>query len=183
MMPDRELPNWNEPGLCTEDWENARIAEAPGGRLKEQRASSDIAFGTISPKTITRVKEDMYVLDFGQNITGWLILKIQGKEGQTVTMRFGEELWPDGKINYYSTGTGWKQQKDVYILSGQGKEIYEPKFTWHGFRYAEIQGYEKMPEPEDIEAVVVHTGVEEDGSFTCSNVLMNQIQQISRNGL
>ncbi len=176
----QELPNWNEPGSCTEDWENARIAEAPGGRLKEQRASSDIAFGTISPKTITRVKEDMYVLDFGQNITGWLRLKIQGKEGQTVTMRFGEELWPDGKINYYSTGTGWKQQKDVYILSGQGKEIYEPKFTWHGFRYAEIQGYEKMPEPEDIEAVVVHTGVEEDGSFTCSNVLMNQIQQISR---
>lgn len=56
----QELSNWNEPGLCTEDWENARIAEAPGGRLKEQRASSDIAFGTISPKTITRVKEDMY---------------------------------------------------------------------------------------------------------------------------
>lgn len=176
----RELTRWDKPGFLTENWKNAGTAEAPGGRLSEQKACSDMAVETICPKTITRVKKDMYVLDFGQNITGWLRIKIRGEEGQTVTMRFGEELWPDGKINYYSTGTGWKQQRDVYILKGQGEEIYQPRFTWHGFRYAEIQGYAKMPEPEDIEAVVVHTGVEEDGSFSCSDVLMNQIQQVSR---
>ena len=175
-----ELPGWNCPVPQTEGWEAARSAKAPGGKLREQRSPSDKAVKTLHPRTITKVKDDMYVLDFGQNITGWLRLKVTGERGQQITMRFGEELWPDGKINYYSTGTGWKQQRDIYILKGEGEEIYEPRFTWHGFRYAEIQGYSKMPEEKDIEAVVVHTGVEEKGNFSCSNVLLNQIQQASR---
>ena len=176
----QELPGWNRPGVRREEWKHAAPAKEPGGTLTQQRASGDTVTGTIHPKTVTRVKDDMYVLDFGQNITGWLKMKVTGCEGQTITMRFGEELWPDGKINYYSTGSGWKQQKDVYILKGDGEEVYQPRFTWHGFRYAEIQGWGKMPETKDIEAVVVHTGVEEDGQFTCSNALMNQIQQASR---
>lgn len=175
-----ELPRWDEPGEKEEGWTSARITEGPGGVLTQQRASGDVKTGRIHPRTITRVGRDMYVLDFGQNITGWLKLKVKGERGQTITMRFGEELWPDGKINYYSTGTGWKQQRDVYILKGEGEEEYQPRFTWHGFRYAEIQGYSRMPEAEDIEAIVVHTGVEEDGDFKCSNVLMNQIQEASR---
>lgn len=176
----QELPGWNRPGVRREEWKHAAPAKEPGRTLTQQRASGDTVTGTIHPKTVTRVKDDMYVLDFGQNITGWLKMKVTGCEGQTITMRFGEELWPDGKINYYSTGSGWKQQKDVYILKGDGEEVYQPRFTWHGFRYAEIQGWGKMPETKDIEAVVVHTGVEEDGQFTCSNALMNQIQQASR---
>ena len=175
-----ELPGWNQPQPQKDIWEKARTAKAPGGKLENQKAPSDKAVSTLYPKTITRVKEDMYVLDFGQNITGWLKLKVRGERGQQITMRFGEELWPDGKINYYSTGTGWKQQRDIYILKGEGEEIYEPRFTWHGFRYVEIQGYSKMPEPKDIEAIVVHTGAEENGSFLCSDVLLNQIQQASR---
>ena len=111
----QELPGWNRPGVRREEWKHAAPAKEPGGTLTQQRASGDTVTGTIHPKTVTRVKDDMYVLDFGQNITGWLKMKVTGCEGQTITMRFGEELWPDGKINYYSTGSGWKQQKDVYI--------------------------------------------------------------------
>ena len=175
-----ELTGWDQPVSQKDGWKCAGTVQAPGGKLEAQRAPSDAGVSTLRPKTITRVKEDMYVLDFGQNITGWLRLKVRGEKGQKITMRFGEELWPDGKINYYSTGTGWKQQRDIYILKGEGEETYEPRFTWHGFRYAEIQGYSKMPGEKDIEAVVVHAAVKEEGHFSCSNALMNQIQQASR---
>ena len=85
-------------------------------------------------------------------------MRVSGKEGDKVQLRFGEELWPDGKINYYSTGSGWKQQKDIYILSGKKEEYYEPAFTWHGFRYVEVQGYPGVPKMEDFVAVRIRAG-------------------------
>lgn len=175
----KELPGWNQPGFDAADWFQARITEAPGGKLADQKAPSDMEICRMTPKTMNEVKPGMYVLDFGQDLTGWVCMRVSGTSGQQVQLRFGEELWPDGKINYYSTGSGWKQQRDVYILNGKGEEVYEPAFTWHGFRYAEVQGYPGKPEKKDFEAVYVRAGVEKTGKFTCSNALMNQIQKAS----
>lgn len=172
-----ELPGWSTGTFEEKEWQAAQQAQAPGGILREQRSESDTAMAEIRPVKITEVKPGMYVVDFGQDMTGWVRLEVSGKAGDQVTMRFGEELWPDGKINYYSTGSGWKQQRDVYILKGGGREVYEPKFTWHGFRYVEVQGFPGTLKRENLTAVFVHSGVRMTGSFTCSNALINQIQQ------
>lgn len=174
-----KMPGWNTVDFIEEGWENVLQAKAPGGILKEQKAQSDAVIQELQPKTITQIEPDMYVVDFGQNITGWVRLKVSGNAGQKVQMRFGEELWPDGKVNYYSTGSGWNQQKDIYILNGNGTEIYEPAFTWHGFRYAEIQGYPCPIEKSDLTAVVVRCDVRQTGTFTSSEALINQIQNAS----
>lgn len=171
-----KMPGWNTADFIEVGWKNAREAEAPGGRLKEQKAPSDSAVQELLPKTITQLQSGMYVVDFGQNITGWVRLKVSGNTGQKIQMRFGEELWPDGKVNYYSTGSGWNQQKDIYILCGEKTEVYEPAFTWHGFRYVEIQGFPGSLGKADLTAVVVRSGVRQTGTFTCSNAVINQIQ-------
>ena len=172
-----EKVGWDLPDYDDSDWKFALLTDGPGGRLTEQKSYSDTVCRELKPVKISQPTPGMYVVDFGQNITGWARLQVRGKAGDVVTMRFGEELWPDGKVNYYSTGSNWKQQKDIYILSGRGKETYEPRFTWHGFRYAEVQGYPGELSFEDITGVFVHSGVPETGSFSCSNALLNQLQK------
>ncbi len=174
-----ELPGWNAPGFDDTGWTSAKLAAAPGGRLADQKSPSDTEIVCLRPRTINEVKPGMYVLDFGQVLTGWVRMRVTGVRGQSVQLRFGEELWPDGKINYYSTGSGWSQQKDVYILSGKETELYEPAFTWHGFRYMEVQGYPGKPCREDFEAVHIRSGVERCGKFSCSSALINEIQKAS----
>nr|WP_296833717.1 family 78 glycoside hydrolase catalytic domain [uncultured Marvinbryantia sp.] len=175
----KELPHWNEPGFDASDWSPACRTDAPGGKLAEQKAPSDEEVCRLLPKSINEVKPGMYVVDFGQNVTGWVRMRVSGIPGQKVQLRFGEELWPDGKINYYSTGSGWSQQKDIYILNGKGEEWYEPAFTWHGFRYMEVQGYPGRPQKGDFTAVHIRSGVERRGEFRCSDALINQIQKAS----
>lgn len=173
----KESIGWREKDFEDLDWKFAGKAEKPGGELTKQKAPSDQKICELFPKKISEVTPGMYVIDFGQNMTGWVKMRVSGKEGDKVQLRFGEELWPDGKINYYSTGSGWKQQKDIYILSGKKEEYYEPAFTWHGFRYVEVQGYPGIPKREDFVAVHIRAGVERSGKFICSNALINQIQK------
>lgn len=175
----KESIGWREKDFEDLDWKFAGKAEKPGGELTKQKAPSDQKICELFPKKISEVTPGMYVIDFGQNMTGWVKMRVSGKEGDKVQLRFGEELWPDGKINYYSTGSGWKQQKDIYILSGKKEEYYEPAFTWHGFRYVEVQGYPGIPKREDFVAVHIRAGVERSGKFICSNALINQIQKAS----
>lgn len=175
----KEISNWNKPGFDASDWTPAALAEAPGGKLVEQKSPSDEEICTLRAKSVNEVKPGMYVIDFGQDMTGWVRMRVSGTAGQKVQLRFGEELWPDRKINYYSTGSGWSQQKDIYILSGKDEEWYEPAFTWHGFRYVEVQGYPGRPQLDDFTAVFVRSAVERTGKFMCSNALINQITKAS----
>lgn len=104
----KESVGWREKDFEELDWKFAGKAEEPGGELTKQKAPSDQKICELFPKKISEVTPGMYVIDFGQNMTGWVKMRVSGKEGDKVQLRFGEELWPDGKINYYSTGSGWK---------------------------------------------------------------------------
>lgn len=127
----------------------------------------------IDPKTITEPKENVYVFDMGQNYAGWVKLKVNAKAGTKIGLRFAEMLNPDGTI--YTTNLRSARCTDTYICKGDGEEIWEPRFTFHGFRYVEITGYPGEPPLDTISGVVVQSATPVAGSFECSNPMVNQL--------
>ncbi len=114
-----------------------------------------------------------YTFDFGQNLVGWVRLKLRGKPSQKIMVRHGEMLNPNGTL--YTSNLRGANATDIYYLRGDGLETLEPAFTFHGFRYAEITGLDEQPEPGVATAVVVHSAMERTGDFESSSALLNQL--------
>ncbi|MGD2294775.1 MAG: family 78 glycoside hydrolase catalytic domain [Candidatus Aminicenantes bacterium] len=169
-----ETPGWDQPGFDDSGWENADSAVSPRGRLVSQLMPPIQVVDTIVPQKITNPEPGVYVFDMGQNFSGWAQLRVKGEEGSRVRMRYAELLYPDGTINQENLRSA--RAEDVYILKGKGDEIYEPRFTYHGFRYVELTGFPCVPTLKTLRGRVVHTAVEQTGSFICSKSLLNQMQ-------
>jgi alpha-L-rhamnosidase len=107
-------------------------------------------------------------------MVGWVRLKVEGEAGTEVTLRHAEALNPDGTI--YTTNLRFARATDRYVLRGGGEEVYEPRFTFHGFRYVEVTGYPGEPPLEAITGRVVHSDTPPAGSFECSSPMVNQLQ-------
>jgi alpha-L-rhamnosidase len=114
------------------------------------------------------------VYDMGQNMVGWVQLKAEGAKGDTITLKFAEVLDKDG--NFYTANLRAAKATDQFILKGDGRETFEPHFTFHGFRYVQLIGYKKEPELSMIIGKVIHSDMKPGGSFHCSNPLINQLQ-------
>ncbi len=135
----------------------------------------------IHPVNITHPKPGVFVFDMGQNFSGWTRIKLKAVKGTRIQLRFAEEVFKDGMIDPRSTGcyaTG-VVQTDSYICKGDDMETWEPRFTYHGFRYAEMTGFPGIPSKENLEGVVVHTSLKETGSFNCSDVRINQLHRMA----
>lgn len=128
----------------------------------------------LKPKTLSEPKPNVFVYDLGQNMVGWARLKVRGAKGDKVTLRFAEMLNPDKTI--YTTNLRSAKCTDTYTLAGTGEEIYEPSFTFHGFRYVEITGYPGKPAKDAITGIVVGSNVPQTGKFECSNPMVNKLQ-------
>ncbi len=110
----------------------------------------------------------------GQNMVGWVRLKVKGPAGTTVTLRFGEMLNPDGTL--YTANLRTARATDYYTLGSDGEETWEPRFTFHGFRYVEVSGLPGKLTEDAVTGVVVHSDAPLAGSFECSDSLLNQLQ-------
>jgi alpha-L-rhamnosidase len=113
-------------------------------------------------------------------MTGWVRLKVFGPAGTEVVLRYGERLNPDGTLDQKEIGRHIKTgvpQTDIYILKGQGTEVWEPRFAYSGFQYVEVTGLPGKPELSTLETRVVHTAFDRAGTFECSNTLFNRIQR------
>ena len=124
-----------------------------------------------------------WIVDFGQNIAGWVQITVEEKEGQVIEIITTEALTQNGDNIYPgSTGGGANgmPQRLKYICKGSGSETWEPKFSYHGFRYAEITGVSNKPNNEAVKAILVATDVKRKGSFSCSDPLLNKMDTISR---
>jgi len=172
---NQEIPGWEKPDFDDSSWENATVKKAPGGRMTSQLMPSIEVTQTIPPKSITQTKEGTYVFDMGQNFSGWVKLNVKGKKGNLVQLRYAENLQKDGNIDVRSNNLA--AATDTYILRGGGIEEYEPRFTYHGFRYVEVAGLPSEPDFNTIEGIVVHSAVEPVGKFGTSNKLINKIQR------
>jgi len=129
----------------------------------------------LRSKAITSPQPGVYIFDFGQNISGWVRLKASGPEGTEIRLRFGELLQPDGSLNTATNDQA--RATEIVILNGQGEEIYEPRFTYHGFRYVELTGFCGQPAEDTLEARFVHSAVEPASYFECSHPLINSLHK------
>ncbi|MCK4965867.1 family 78 glycoside hydrolase catalytic domain, partial [bacterium] len=174
-----EKPGWDSPGYDDSGWEQVKIVDSPGGKLVSQKLPAIKRMQTIKPVSIKNPKAGVYVYDMGQNFSGWVKLKIEAGEGTIIRLRFAEWLNEDGTIDPASTGTyaTGVVQTDKYICKGAGIEVWEPRFTYHGFQYVEVTGFPGTPALENIEGVVVHTSVEKAGKFECSDEMINRIHR------
>lgn len=191
----KELPGWNIAGIKTDNWRQVQLAKSPGGKLQSQKQPPIIAGDTLFPVAIKRMKDGKYIVDFGRNFGGIINLKAKGEPGTAVTVKYGELLYPDGSLNVMTSTAGQIKRKDIggtgapdtayardiFILSGKKKEVFQTHFTFHGFRYIEVTGYPGVLKKEDIKGLVLYANVTEAGSFTCSDSLLNQIQNICLN--
>lgn len=129
----------------------------------------------LQPISIQEPKPGVFVFDLGQNFSGWARLRVRGQRGQSVTLRFAEMLNPDGTI--YTANLRGAKATDVYTLAGTGVETWEPRFTFHGFRYVEVTGYPGKPTRDAVTGIVVHSDCEVTGQWESSNPLLNRLFQ------
>lgn len=169
-----EQEGWDKPGFDDSDWKSVALFEMPGVELSAQTIQPIKVVQTLQPKSASEPRPGVWVFDFGQNFSGWCRLKVSAPEGTSVTLKHAEVLYPDGTVNQENLRTA--RSTDTYIAKGQGEETYEPRFTYHGFRYVQLEGFPGRPTLDTLRGCVVHTAIEPRGEFLCSNKLINQIQ-------
>ena len=177
----KEVKDWCDFSFDDAVWDSAELMEAPTTHLVEQELEPMRKIRSVKPLAILPTEKG-WILDMGQNMTGWLQIQVEEKEGTEIVMRFSEHLMPDKKnIDPASTGihvTG-NTQTDIYICKGSGKEVWEPRFTYHGFRYVQIEGVSKKPNENQFIGWLVRSDVERIGSFKCSDDLINSFYEVS----
>jgi len=170
-----EMPGWDETNFDNSSWKPVVVLDPEKARLVAQQGPTIQVTQEITPVSVTALDSDKYVFDLGQNMVGWVRLKVEGEAGTKVKLRFAELLNDDGSI--YTENLRSARATDVYVLRGDGTEVWEPHFTYHGFRYVEVSGYPGTPGKDAITGRVVHSAAPVIGRFTCSNELLNKIQK------
>jgi alpha-L-rhamnosidase len=166
-----EMPGWDKPLFDDQQWETASVVD--GHHLESQLMQPIEVTVHLIPEKLYSPGAGIYIYDFGQNFTGFVRLIARGPKGTEIRLRFSEVLNNDGMINTATNGNALAT--DIYILKGEGTEIYTPHFTYHGFRYVEMMGYPGAPTIESIEGLFFHSNVPKTGDFFCSHQLINQI--------
>ncbi len=169
-----EMEGWKTTGFNDSNWENAVAADHPKDILIAPQGVPVKAIEEITPVELITTPKGEVVFDMGQNMVGWVRMRVQGEKGDTVKLKFAEVLDKEG--NFYIDNLRSAKATDTYIMSGDGEEVYEPAFTFHGFRYVQLINYPGKPQPEDITGVVIHSDMKPTGSFACSDSLINQLQ-------
>ncbi|MDR2374155.1 MAG: glycoside hydrolase family 78 protein [Bifidobacteriaceae bacterium] len=172
-----ERPGWDRPGFDDSGWAKATLVGEPLGRLVSQGALPPVrVIKSLTATRLTTPAPATYLYDFGQNFAGWLRLKVRGPAGAAVRIRTGELTHSGTGMINTNTNRG-ALSEDTYICRGEGLEEFEPHFTYHGFRYAELTGFPGTPSLDSLEAKVVHSAVQPIGGFSCSDQTINQIHQ------
>jgi alpha-L-rhamnosidase len=169
-----EKTNWNTPDYSDENWNGVKEKDFSKEVLFASYAPGVKEIEEIKPLKIFRSPEGDTLVDMGQNMVGWIRLEITGKTGNTVTLKYAEVLDKNG--NFYTGNLRNAAVTDKYILKGGGLEVAEPHFTFHGFRYVKLMGYPGLPTLQNIRGIVIHSDMPVEGSFSCSDSLINQLQ-------
>jgi hypothetical protein len=169
-------PGWDEGGFDASGWKPVTTVAAPSPNLVADDNPPVRVTQTLRPVRVTEPAPGVYVYDLGQNIAGWEQLRVRGPAGTTVQMRTAEELGPDGRLD--TTTNRGAASTDRYTLAGTGRvETYEPRFTYHGFRYVEVTGFPGTPTLSSIVGQAVHADVASTATFSSSDPLLDQIEQ------
>jgi len=193
-----EQKGWDSPGFTEEkQWCEAAAVEAPLGSLTAQTAPALRVMKRFSPIAVTEPKPGIYVVDFGQNFSGWPEISLSGPNGAAITLTPAELLTEDGLANQKWSGSPYELH---YTLKGEGVETWRPRFTYYGFRYVQVEGVAavmsaagldaeikagtktdkqaKQPVLQRIEGQMIYPDTRVAGGFRCSDEMLNRIHEI-----
>lgn len=180
-------------------WKPAVPATPPTGRLTAQLQPPIRVTKILRPVRMTECRPGVYIFDLGQNMAGVLGLRVKGPAGTKVSMRYGEDVHPDGSLNGMTSVAGQQKrvwdadwsapgqppiawQEDSYTLKGTGEtETWAPRFTFHGFRYVEVTGWPGRPTLDNIEALRMNADLARTGTFECSDPMLNRLHEVLDN--
>jgi len=168
-----EIENWNRTGALRDGWKGVQTAEFPKIALTSQGGAKVRVIDTLEARSIFETPQGDQVIDFGQNLTGCVRFKVRGRRGEEVRFQCFETL--DSSGNVYTANLRSAKQEIRYICRGEGEEIYQPHFTFQGFRYVHVLDWPGELRENDVAACVLHSDMEETGDFSCSNPLVNQL--------
>ena len=179
-----EINGWNTVGYDDSEWSSAKTIAPKLNKISVQEMPPIRRLQELTPQKVFKsYTTGNWIVDFGQNIAGWVQITVNEKEGQVINIISTEALTQSGDGVYPgSTGGGANGMPQIlkYVCKGGGTETWEPKFSYHGFRYVEISGISSKPDSKSIKAVLVANDVKKKGSFLCSDPLLNKMDTISR---
>jgi len=188
----KEIMDWCLPGTDLSAWNPVKEVDGPGGKLIEADFPPIRVTKWIDPIAIRRDSINRAVVDFGQNLAGVARIRIRAEKGDTIRFRYGERIYADGSINPMTAVCGQikrpgvggpgapsvAEQIDVYIARGVDPEFFQPRFTFHGFRYMEISGLDYIPVKEEIQAGRMNTDVKSSGGIQSSSQYLNKLNDL-----
>jgi alpha-L-rhamnosidase len=190
-----EPEGWNTLKANKKNWTRAVEVAGPSGRLSVQMQPAIKITKIVKPVRIAQIHPDTFIIDMGQNFAGVVRIKVKGPSGKKVTLRYGEDVYKNGRLNFHTSvmtqirkggikavpgapETAW--QEDGYTLRGTGVEQWAPRFTFHGFRYVEVTGWPGTPKLPDFEGLRLSADLQEAGTFSCSNEMFNKLNDVIR---
>ncbi len=170
-----EQEGWDQPGFDDSSWHHVNGVDPPTEKLVAQQGPPIRKTQELVPDSIYQTEQGSWVFDLGQNMVGWARLKVQEKAGTRVEMKFAELLHEDGTAAQENLRSA--EATDLYICKGDSLEIWEPSFTYHGFRYVEVSGLTRSPTEELLTGIVIHSAAPFTGEFYSSDEILNGFWQ------
>ena len=171
-----ELGRWTEVGYDTSSWRKADCMEAPKGKLVAQLSPSLKVMEEIKPVSVKAVGDGRYIVDMGQNMVGWLLVRLNGKKNKPIIMRFAEVL-KENATELYVANLRSALARNIYTPAVDGRFEWEPTFVYHGFRFVEISGIDYEPTVEDFTGKVIYDEMATIGTFKTSDDMINKIYE------
>ncbi|MDG1967991.1 MAG: family 78 glycoside hydrolase catalytic domain [Flavobacteriaceae bacterium] len=190
----KEIKDWNLALFNDKKWQSAVTVKSPGGRLQKAFFPPVQVHKRIKPINIYNSSSGKWIIDMGENFTGTYRIKIKGEKGDQINLRFGERIFRDGELNPLTSVVGQIKKKGMggpgapavawqsnsYTIGDTLAHWFTPDFTYHAFRYMEIDGLNYQPKKEDIAGLSIHTNVDQHNNFSSSSSLINDIQNMVR---
>ncbi len=172
---EKLIHGWNKNSFDETKWNKVNIYRKNNIKFNSHPGNPIRILNDIFPQNITSPSKGILIFDLGQNFAGFVRIKINGTKTQKIVLRFGEILNEDGSL--YSENIRMARATDTYFTKGEVEEIWEPLFTYHGFRYVEVKGLNEVPANDTIVGRVIHSDMPRTGMFTSSNKLLNKIYE------
>jgi alpha-L-rhamnosidase len=172
----REPSGWHLPNFDDRSWQPVDIVDYGYANLVAHYGEAVQVVKEIAPVAILTTPKGETVVDLGQNIAGKIRMRVDAPAHSEIVLDFFEVLDANGNALHAIRGRN-KDQRDVYVTRGDGVEVYEAWFTFHGFRYVRLSGYPGTPHVEDFTGLVIASDLRDTGTFTCSDARLNRLQE------
>lgn len=173
----REFPGWDSPGFDDRNWSAAEVISAPTPKLQAELAPPVRITETVKAVALTNPKPGVWVYDLGSHFTGFARLKVNAPAGTAITLKFGESLAGDGTVYQPSSLNTGAKAVDTYVCKGGAEESWEPCFTYHSFRYVQMEGFPGKPTKDMVEGRFVWSAMDSAQEFECANPDFNRLHK------